>query len=54
MVEVEFSARQKVIQILIDSLSAVYTKLPLATIAELLVRDGVKSFCRTIWLVDET
>ena len=53
-VEADFSARQKLIQVLIDSLSAAYTKLPLATIAELLVRDGVKRFCRTIWAMDDT
>lgn len=49
MLKDKASLRAKLIRTIADVVCAIYTYVPCATIAELVVRDGLPQFCCDIW-----
>jgi hypothetical protein len=49
LAEAEPTARLKMARLIIDTISALYFYLPAATLAEILLRDGIKDLCSSQW-----
>lgn len=47
--QVSDGAKEKMIRMMVDILSAYYTLLPCGTIAEILLRDGLSDLCHDKW-----
>lgn len=45
----EPTARERIVTLIADAISAAYVDFPVATLAEILFRSGVGRFCEKIW-----
>ncbi|MGJ7484494.1 hypothetical protein ACSFA2_04520 [Variovorax sp. LT2P21] len=49
VVQAEPNAKGKIVLVVVDTIAAAYVGFPCVTIAEILVRDGIKDFCTVAW-----